>query len=322
MRDLYARDPQTYAAFGHVEVAVLPADASEQELSELETDIQIAQDLKLEYGWVSKALGLRRQLEDLHWTLDRASEHWKEPKQSLTALLSRLSLAEEYLRYLGRSRQYDEVEEDELAFQRLQQRQAARVGLDPTRLETERLVMYALIANKTDIRDRLYNYAGSVDRIADRFLASPLGRSSNGAEAEKPVDQDDPLAGLPTADSQVPRSVLELLRDQSQSGDVARFAEGAYEDLRDQERRDKRGNQLSRDADRINSLAAGLSLANADVETMPLVLIQLMSSLQHVAARLVDIAAAHPDAVADLNMSGVEETVTALKEFSRRPKRK
>jgi hypothetical protein len=63
MRALLAEDPDRYANFGQLDVAVLPSDASIDDLEMTEAALQMAPETKLAYGWIDRRLKLRRHRE-------------------------------------------------------------------------------------------------------------------------------------------------------------------------------------------------------------------------------------------------------------------
>jgi hypothetical protein len=298
MRELYADDPEKHATFSHVDVVVLPADASEDDLTALETDLQIAPDLKLEYTWVAQALGLRRQIDELHWGLKLAAAHWKETEDELAEHLNQLTLAEQYLDYIGKPGRYDELGNDDLAFQRLL-KVTSRSDADPSRSEAERLVGFALISRKDAITGRVWDYAGRIDKITPRVLQAEV--VAGGAVAVANDDPDDPLAGLPLGDQGVSEAALVALRDSKNVEAVAWAARDAYEDIRDEERRNQKGSRFAKDAAKLNADASRIAVANADPASVAEGSAQLLSASKYCLALLSQIIGGRPKVGASMS---------------------
>lgn len=304
MRELFADDPEKHDSFSHVDVVILPADATEDDLTALETDLQIAPDLKLEYSWVAQALGLRRQVDELHWSLKLAAAHWKETEDELAALLNQLALAEQYLTFIGKPRHYDELGSDDLAFQRLL-RVTSRPDADPGRAEAERLVGFALISRKDTITGRIWDYAGRIDKITPRVLQAEAIAGGEAPAAQG--DEDDPLGMLPQPEHDVNEAVLAALRDSANIEAVVWAARDAYEDLRDEERRSQKGARFAKDAAKLNTDASRIAVANADATSIIEGSAQLLSAAGYCLGLLGQILTSRPKVGESLDRARAEE---------------
>ncbi|MCC5970164.1 MAG: hypothetical protein JJU15_09450 [Pararhodobacter sp.] len=98
MRGLLAEDPQHFACYSEVLVAVLPPDCSAADIDYIEAALQMVPETKLRYGWVNRRLKLRRQLETLKLPRDWVLSAYQisEPEQ-LERELAELTLAEAFL---------------------------------------------------------------------------------------------------------------------------------------------------------------------------------------------------------------------------------
>ena len=122
MRSLLAEDPQTYACYGDVSVAVLPAGTSAADIDFVEAALQMVPETKLGYNWINRRLKLHRQIETLklprEWVL--AAYQIEDPAQ-LQAELAQLELAQAYLRdRLGQPEHFAAIEDAEALFVALQ----------------------------------------------------------------------------------------------------------------------------------------------------------------------------------------------------------
>lgn len=350
MRDLFQDDPKVYSRFQNVQVAVLP-DADESELTALETDLQIAEDLRLPYGWVEEARGLRRQINLLHWDFARAQSHWGKKESELKAILSRLDLAEEYLTYRGKPQHYALVAGDEQAFMTLQKELAADVaaGVDASVIETRKLVTFAVLAQPAGtVSGSTHSYAAKIDDITKRVLANPdvvketgwtptvaagsgaagaAGTFVMGEPGSSPVDpeatpadpdsapeDDDPLGGLPAAPaaSSVPAAVLKVLKDPAKAKVIAAAAETARDEIGDEARQAKRGTALAKTAQTINAAATNLSLTNAADDTLEGAAIQLVAAMPTIAECLNQIIKERPEVAASIDAAAIAKTLAAL----------
>jgi hypothetical protein len=318
MRDLFGSKPQEYRSFEHVEVAVLPAGATEDDLAQIETDLQIAPDMRLDYGWVEQALGLKHQLNDLGWSLDKAANHWQSTRAELNTTLSTLTLSEEFLDHIGERGRYEKVADDKLAFERLAKIQQARSDEDPSRLEAERLIVFAELANSDEVEGRIYDHVGSVDELLEKVLVDPeVGLPTNtdgtgdGATAVLITD-DDLLNELPDERNGVSDAVLAKLRDTTEWPKIATAANRANLNLKEEKRQAKRVNQFAADAAQLNAVATRLSLQNAKPETLPAAAQQLVSAVKEITDRLVDLRTDYPQSIEGIDTGRISEAATTL----------
>ncbi|WP_412506249.1 hypothetical protein [Roseovarius sp. SYSU LYC5161] len=115
MRDLMARDSAGYSQFAHVRAAVLPPGLSADEIEFIEAALQMAPDLKLDYGWINRRLKLRQHLADMG--RDRVIDAYRFPgAAAIDNELEELALAEEYLAWSEQPRRFDLVADQEQAF--------------------------------------------------------------------------------------------------------------------------------------------------------------------------------------------------------------
>lgn len=110
MRDLALRDGRRFGHFQTVRAALLPDDATREQLEVIEAALQMAPNLKLEYGWVNRRLKLRQHARDL--SRQRILEAYRFPKpEALDVELGELALAEAYLEWLAEPGHYALVEQ-------------------------------------------------------------------------------------------------------------------------------------------------------------------------------------------------------------------
>ncbi len=326
VRDLYSRDSQEFRAFEHVEVAVLPPEANEDDLAQLETDLQIAPDYRLDYGWVEEARGLRYQLEVLKWDMAKAQQHWQSGKEELNRRLSQLAAAEEYLERIGKPKRYELVKDDDLALQALLRSQSpkARGNESPARIKAEKLVVFALMQHKGSLSEgRVYGHAGEAKAILDKMLQSgaipggdgtpdsPIATTDPQPVAE-PAADDDPLGALPEQGNPVPDAVLDFLGDTQNWETIAAAADDAFGELKDAKKQTQRTSRFSMDSGKINAMATGLTLTNADPSTLGTASAQLVSALKEIAERLQQIARDYPAAAAELDRDRIAQAKGAL----------
>jgi hypothetical protein len=243
MRELYSIDPTRYATFDYIEIAVLPAGASNDDLVEMETVIQIQPDLKSDYGWIEEALGLERQLNTLNWPIEKVSHLWQESKKVLLERIDALEIARDYLNHIGRPGEYGEIEDAQQAIATFRETSSGTgfAALAPRKKRANQLVMFSVLKS-TEIGQRKYLYAKNIDAITDRVI--DLFEIPTGDDINPEADPSSPFSGLPPDSSDVEPAIIEVLSDLDNCDEVAGLAEEALIEIESQRRSQKKGNQL------------------------------------------------------------------------------
>ena len=305
MRDLYSKDSTRYSTFSHIESAILPSDATEEDLTIIETGLQLAEDFKADYVWTAEALGLRRQIDDFGWEYKEASKHWRKSETELRDRLSRLIFAEQFLDYSGQSTQYSAVKDDEQAFSTFQTVSKSRKNTDQSRLEAEKSIAFALIASKKKVSGRVYDYVRKIDSISDRVIPIVEGKVTQSSTTTTTVN--DPLQALGTVES-VDKPIRDYLASFSNAEDVADWAIEAFKDIRFEERSEKKSQQFKKNAETISSQAANLGLKDADVDSVKPGVSQLVVAMDRISVQIVDAVQAHKSVRGSLDEKRLKDT--------------
>ena len=314
MRELFCSDPGKYRRFESVEVAVLLTYTNDDDLAQIETDLQIAPDMRLDYGWVEEALALRRQFNDLDWEMAKAVSHWQESESELNKRMIMLNLAEEYLEIQGMTRDYEQVDNDQQAFDRLYGNQQNLQGEDPASLEAKRLIAFACLSKQTEMSGRIYNHVGAINHVLPRVLEDPELEIPTQIPPTSPAtSNDDPLGDLPDIPgSGREAAALDYLRDTENWTNIAKAADNAYNAIQEDRREDQRTGQFVACAVRINSLAASLSVRNSEPATLPKAFAQLAAAVSLIANRLGEVVDDSPDALTEKDQGTLKSAAHKL----------
>ena len=318
MRELFHGDSSKYRRFESVEVAVLPTDTNNDDLAQIETDLQIAPDMRLDYGWVEEALALRRQFRELGWDMAKATLHWREAESELNKRLTMLELAEEYLERRGVPRDYERVASDQQAFERLHANQHSQRNASPSLREARRLIAFACLSNQDEMTGRIYNHVIAVNDVLPRVLTDPGLEIPTQVAPTLPVtDNDDPLSNLPDSPGSGEEAYpLDFLRDIQNWTNVAKAADGAYNAIQEERREGRRTGQFVASSGRINSLAAGLNVRNSAPETLPRAFAQLATAVSLIADRLGEVVDDNPDALSERHQGTLKRAAQKLHQIA------
>lgn len=150
LRTLLHRDPERFAGFADVAVAVLPETVTAADVDYIEAALQMAPETKLGYGWIDRRLKLRRQRDELGlpeaWIL---SAYQIEDAAQLDREIAELELAEAYLeQWLEAPHHYGRIQDAEDLFRGLREQ---LTELPEELRDIWRLAGFAMIGNRTGI---------------------------------------------------------------------------------------------------------------------------------------------------------------------------
>lgn len=184
MRELLPKEP----SFSHVRCAVLPEDATGDDILNIEAALQAKPETKLEYDWigdaqlVSRLVTLHKGTAEVARRLDRSE---KEIKNAMLALAE----ADIYLKeWANAEGAYSKVRED--AEQLFKDLPKQLEGKDPALQRASRAIAWTLFDNKDKLPGRVYSFNPAFGRLAAEVLdkvASDLGLSTE----TKAADEDD-----------------------------------------------------------------------------------------------------------------------------------
>ncbi len=221
MRELRSRDPRRYAAFTRVACAVLPEDLSHDTIEFIEANLQMAPDLKLDYGWINRRLKLREHVADLPRDLIVDAYRLRNAGEIDTEL-AHLTLVEAYLDYLCAPRDFQRVVDLEYYFlalhDELQKLKAAHIR------ELWTLAGFAMLAARADLdqpvehyypftQPRPLNIVNWVMRTfaADRGATDPQARGDNEPMTPQIADRVRPILADPANALDVARHLRALI---------------------------------------------------------------------------------------------------------------
>jgi hypothetical protein len=272
MRDLRAKEPNAYPEFSHIDVAVLPPEATEEDLERIETELQLTPETKLEYGWIQRRLKLRRQLEELKMDKGEIKRIYRfDREEDINTELQQLLLAEEYLSsFLKMPGAYKEVSNSEQMFKELQKAVKGKGGVEG---DVRRLAGFLLVKEARLLGERAYSYRdlfgkdfiAVMNKFAIREGIQPYGNQipTSAADEEEGDLFDDFLQ--PSASIFTP--IKEFLSNPEKSKDTTEKLVNIYTDIKnDNKETDKRHKALKSVQDALRILS-DVDLSVSDPKT-------------------------------------------------------
>lgn len=214
MRELYAEDAAAFAQFSHIDVMVLPADATDDEIVDVEANLQAMPETKLDYDWIGE-LQLIKRLKTIGRSIDQIANQLHRKEKDIQYALLTLAEVDLYLKEAGSAGSYSEIRDD--AEQFFNDLTKAIEGKTEKAKQASRAIAYALFRNKDQVPGRLYDFNAAFGRLADDVIArmneSVVFVSANTEEQETgeefllDVPEDDDAAKYD--------AIINLLKDKS-----------------------------------------------------------------------------------------------------------
>lgn len=182
MRELLSEEP----SFSHVRCAVLPEDATADDIVDIEAALQAKPETKLDYDWigdaqlVSRLVSLHKDTGEVARRLDRSE---KEIKNSILALAEADLYLKEWAQAEGA---YSKVRED--AEQLFNDMPKQLEGKDPALQRASRAIAWTLFDNRDKLPGRVYSFNAAFGKLAGEVLdkvASDLGLATETESVEE-----------------------------------------------------------------------------------------------------------------------------------------
>lgn len=167
LRELYDKGSK-FSHFSHVDVLVLPADATAEEIVDVEANLQAITDVKLDYDWIGEAQLINR-LVNLGRSTAQVAAQLRRKEKDIKYAIQTLAEADLYLKEApGTEGNYSEIRED--AEQLFGDLPKLLEGKSEPMKEASRVIAWTLYQNKGRLDGRLYDYNAAIGSLADDVL--------------------------------------------------------------------------------------------------------------------------------------------------------
>ncbi len=175
MRELYDEDSAAFPEFSHVDCLVLPADATPEEIVDIEARLQAKPETKLDYDWIGDSL-LVQKLIDLGRTIPQVAERLNRKPAEIKNALAAFGEAKLYLKdWVEAEDDYALVREAEQFFKDLP---GLVQGKEQGLADASRVIAWNLFDNRDELGERLYAFNVVIGKSAAEVLdrvAAELG---------------------------------------------------------------------------------------------------------------------------------------------------
>lgn len=166
MRELYAIDANKYRSFSHVDVMVLPEDATPDEIVDIEANLQATPETKLDYDWIGEAQLIRRLLQ-MH-DAKSVGKQLNRSERDVRLQVQKLAEADLYLKdWVGDEARYSKVKDANQLFGDLVKLIADKPESGKS---ASRVIAWTILDNKTKVDGRIYNFNPAIGKLAEDVL--------------------------------------------------------------------------------------------------------------------------------------------------------
>jgi hypothetical protein len=278
MRELYTTDEAAFHQFNHVSCKVLPADATGEDILEIEGKLQAKPETKLEYDWISDAQLLSALLR-AKGNSDAVAKFLGRKVKEVKNTLQALAEADLYLKDWAKAPgQYGLVaDRGEQLFKDLPtllQNKTAALQ------EASRVIAWSLFDNGDKLSGRLYSYNLAFGKKADEVLdqlSDELGVALSSDGDETGGDYEFEVSGDAQEVSYQP--LINALRDKQTRGAAVDALVTICDNVLAVEKDERSGSAALKAVNTANAKLAEIDLSRAAKETYESIERQLESIL-------------------------------------------
>ena len=221
MRELKATGEPRFRAFETISAAVLPEETSLEEQEYIEAALQMAPEMKLDYGWINRRLKIRQHVADLGIERIMPAYRFKD-EDAARKELRELELAEAFLDWCGTPRQYDALHDAEDLVAALETRLTDLP--DEYIRRVWRAIGFSMLKARDTLESRIDHYYPFTDAdpngliqwvprtmTEDRGLAERQARGENKSMNPRLVDRLLPLLDQPSKAEETARNATALI---------------------------------------------------------------------------------------------------------------
>jgi hypothetical protein len=251
----------------HLDVMVLPSDASADEIVDIEASLQGKPETKLEYDWIgdgqliSRLIGMGRTPKQVADQLHRSE---KDIRTSVQALKEADLYLKEWAHAEG---EYSRVRED--AEQLFKDLPKLLEGKDAKLAQASRVMAWSMFDNREKVPGRLYDFNSAIGKLAEDVLdrvASDLGLSTSEEQPSEdpPEDPDDFSVDVgDNSDEQSFDQIIDALTDDATRDDAVEALIDAAQSAIEMAKGQKSGEAALRALSQANGKIASVDLSKA-----------------------------------------------------------
>lgn len=270
MRELYDQGSK-HSRFSHIDVLVLPADATVEEIVDIEANLQAVPETKLDYDWIGEAQLINR-LVNMGRTPKVVADQLKRKEKDIKYAIQTLAEADLYLKEApGTQGSYSEIRED--AEQLFGDLPKLLEGKTEAMKEASRVIAWTLYQNKGRLEGRLYDYNAAIGTLADSVLdrvADELGivTESNAGDDEQDDGEDFAVDIGEEPQGTNFNGVIEALKAKDNETAIEALIEAAQTEIQ-LDKGQKSGGAALKSVQQAHTKLASVDISRAEKSTVP-----------------------------------------------------
>lgn len=219
-RELYYSNEsvEKYKNFERIRVLILPK-CTDEEIEYIEDYLEQQPDIKDEFTWVSRAIGFRKRIKKHNYDTQALARKSDFKKSEIDSLLQQLMFAEQFLDFIGKSFDYDIIENDKYAFEQIEKGRK-NLRSDSSKKDLFQKLSFIALKNQDKISGRMYSnipyIMGNIDDIEEEIRQEYVEEIQ---EIEQKSNTTNPLNDL-TLIPDPTLSTLTLLDEKSDDNEV------------------------------------------------------------------------------------------------------
>ncbi len=277
LRELYEQGSK-FSHFSHIDVLVLPADATAEEIVDIEANLQAVPETKLDYDWIGEAQLISR-LVNLGRSTKAVADQLRRKEKDIKYAIQTLAEADLYLKEApGTQGSYSEIRED--AEQLFGDLPKLLEGKTEAMKEASRVIAWTLYQNKGRLDGRLYDYNSAIGALADNVLdrvADELGIvTESDAEGSEHDDDGDDFAIDIGDEPQVTSfgGVIDALKAPENEAAIEALIEAAQTEIQ-LDKGQRSGGAALKSIQQAHTKLASVDISRAENSTVPKISKQL-----------------------------------------------
>lgn len=267
MRELYAQDPGTFSSFSHVNCAVLPEDASNKEIREIEVRLQMRPETRLPYDWINEALAVDDMIKNGD-PVEYIADLMNKRRGAIQQMAQALNEARLYLQeWLKRPDEFQLVEDHGQFFNDMAK---ALHGIEGDALEARRRIGWGIASNSEKFDSRIYDYNFSFRDKANEVIKELSNRCSIDLGHPPHDDDDEDIDISLEDDNDGTGSLVAFIRafdDTNQRDAITEALVDICHTVREQSRQGEIGQRALQDVQKAHAKLMSVDISKADIAT-------------------------------------------------------
>ena len=253
--------------FTNIRCAVLPTDATRDEIDDIEADLQARPQTDLDYDWIGDARLIRRQVNKGR-TSKEVADRLRRSKTELENVLQALDEADLYLtEWLEKPGEYDRVQEGQQIFGDIPKNIANK---DTNLQNASRAIAWSIYENRDKISGRVYRFNPAFGKLAPKVLGILRDQLKFTIDDNDLIEDDDFAIDIDPEDATEDyAAIVDALRDDTAKDENIDILIDACETAIELDKGQKNEQAALKTLSLVNAKLTGIGVVTAGTKTLP-----------------------------------------------------